>query len=320
MSQDSQNPIVKALDVVFGPLIEKTSQLSEPLAYGSAIIISLIVLLILGVVIPNNLIWLLAIIIISCLVAFVYLDHDKRKRPRNTRTINGTLIVHVFQKNNKSIEINGAEVKIDLPDPQIEYTNDDGCALYLSILPKYIGKTFDIIVKHKSYIPKVAHKQLLSFDRVIEIYLKPIANNIESELNWKIKVFNFKNYSQQMEQEHLGERFSGIILNSLLQFNIDAGKIAEEPVIIPMRSNEPMIDWSEYEKYLPFIAIIGFLSPIDKNNIKANIRVVSVTSIVKAQPILIKEVNSGTKPDDMRESAEEIAKIIKTEIIKFIST
>lgn len=199
MSQDNPNPLAQALRIVFGPLVEKTSQLSEPLAYGGAVVIALVVMLMFGAVIPGNFIWPFVTIVLACLVAFVYTDHDKRnqqlerlrlkseqerqkgEQDRMEAMGTGTISVHVYQMGDKSIEIIGAEVKIDLPDPQIEHTKDDGSAIFVSIPQKFMGKRYDIIAKHKDFKPKVENQQLLSPDQAIDIYMEPLGGGRPSE-------------------------------------------------------------------------------------------------------------------------------------------
>lgn len=73
-----ENPIVVALTKVFAPLVERTSQLPAPLAYGSAIIIGIFVITLLGAVLPQNLIWLIGFITLVCLTAFIITDHFER--------------------------------------------------------------------------------------------------------------------------------------------------------------------------------------------------------------------------------------------------
>lgn len=77
---EETNPIVAALREVLGPLVQQTAKLPAPLAYGSAIVLAILVTALLGVVIPNNLVWLLAVVILASLVAFVFTDWDARRR------------------------------------------------------------------------------------------------------------------------------------------------------------------------------------------------------------------------------------------------
>jgi pSer/pThr/pTyr-binding forkhead associated (FHA) protein len=77
--QKKENVIAIALRDVFGRLIETTSKLPAPLAYGSAVTISVLVFVLLGGVIQNDLLWLLGIVILACLIAFVITDWKARQ-------------------------------------------------------------------------------------------------------------------------------------------------------------------------------------------------------------------------------------------------
>ena len=73
------NPIIVALREFFGPLTKITVKLPAPLAYTLAAVLSLLVLILLGAVIPDNLVWLLGIILLAGLVAFVISDWSERR-------------------------------------------------------------------------------------------------------------------------------------------------------------------------------------------------------------------------------------------------
>lgn len=84
-NSDSGNPISVALHKVFGPLVELSSKLPAPLAYGAATVICISVIALLGAKLPENVTWLIGIIIIACLVAFVFVDWDTRRQGAKTR-------------------------------------------------------------------------------------------------------------------------------------------------------------------------------------------------------------------------------------------
>lgn len=74
-----RNPVNIALREVFGPLVKQSSKLPAPLAYGTAAVTAILIIVLLGAVIPHNLIWLVGIIILVCLLAFVFIDWDTRR-------------------------------------------------------------------------------------------------------------------------------------------------------------------------------------------------------------------------------------------------
>jgi len=85
-NQNTGNPIIIALREVYGPLIRQSSKLPEPLAYGTGTIIAILVIIVLGAVIPENLIWLIGAIVIICLVSFVFIDWDTRRQTVKDKT------------------------------------------------------------------------------------------------------------------------------------------------------------------------------------------------------------------------------------------
>jgi hypothetical protein len=73
------NPIVIALREFFGPLIKLTSKLPAPLAYGAAIVLAILGVALLGVTFSDRLVWLLGVVILACLVAFIFADWRTRQ-------------------------------------------------------------------------------------------------------------------------------------------------------------------------------------------------------------------------------------------------
>ena len=64
-NMSESNPIIVALRVFFAPLVKITSKLPAPLAYGSAVILALFVILLLGTAIPENMSWLIGAIVLA---------------------------------------------------------------------------------------------------------------------------------------------------------------------------------------------------------------------------------------------------------------
>jgi hypothetical protein len=302
-------------------------------------------MLVFGVVIPSNFIWPLVIIVLACLATFVYVDRDERHRrlaqeleilrlneqarekSEKVQMVNmdtGFVSIHVHKVGDKSSEIVNAEVKINLPDPRIGYTKIDGSAIFTSIPQKYMGKEYDIIVKHKDYKPSTREKQLLVADQAVDISMEPLHRNKSVKTEWKIRVFNFNNHGQKVEHARVGENFAGFILNSLIKLDLDAKRIAKRKTKIKFtfvvkRSPEPEIDWAEFIEYMPFIAILGFTSPVDDANFEATIRVVNVNSGWPTDIIYIEEIICAYQPESMKEAAYKIAEKVRDALLKLPS-
>ena len=61
---ENVNPLVTALRVVFGPLVKQSSKWPPLLAYGLPGIVAVMLIVLLRPVVPDNLIWLVAIVIL----------------------------------------------------------------------------------------------------------------------------------------------------------------------------------------------------------------------------------------------------------------
>lgn len=80
MTQDnSHNPIIVALRVVFGPLVNQSKNWPPVLAYGLPGIVAVLMIIILRPVVPDNLIWLLALAVIAPLVGYIVSDVAARR-------------------------------------------------------------------------------------------------------------------------------------------------------------------------------------------------------------------------------------------------
>lgn len=106
---------------------------------------------------------------------------------------------------------------------------------------------------------------------------------------WKLKVYFFQNFGELAEKEQIGEVLSGLILDELLkkQLNLQQGTlppsssafIFQGMSLIGYRGIVPDDVIEEYEKNAPFIAITGYIQPVENNKVIAHIRVSGVCSI-----------------------------------------
>jgi hypothetical protein len=182
------NPVIAALRLFFLPLINKTSKLPAPLAYGSAVILAILVIILLGVAIPENLILLVGAIILACLAAFTFLDWDLRRSETKEKTRlaaidqnrsagTATVYVIVHRKGDETAYIKDAEVRFSLPDPQIRHTDTNGAAIFASIPSKYIGQGFPINATRDGYKARSPEKWIIQNDVPVYISLEPLSDS-----------------------------------------------------------------------------------------------------------------------------------------------
>jgi hypothetical protein len=77
----SENPLIVALRTVFGPLVKESSKWPPVLAYGLPGIVSVLLIALLRPVVPDNLIWLLAVAILAPLSGYIFTDLIARRSP-----------------------------------------------------------------------------------------------------------------------------------------------------------------------------------------------------------------------------------------------
>jgi len=100
------DPFSDALGGLLKIVSKLSNKLPESLAYGLAVIIILVVLILLRPVVSENVLWVLFIVFISALVAFVYGDARLRLKPPQTTTFLAKL---EFPDNTQKININPTE-------------------------------------------------------------------------------------------------------------------------------------------------------------------------------------------------------------------
>lgn len=79
---DDGNPLVVALRAVFGPLVKQSSKWPPLLAYGLPGIVAVLLIVVLRPAVTNNLVWLLAVVILAPLLGYIITDvHARRSLP-----------------------------------------------------------------------------------------------------------------------------------------------------------------------------------------------------------------------------------------------
>jgi len=77
----NETPRTGALRVVFRPLVEQSSTWPPLLAYGIPGIVAVLLIVLLRSAVPDNLVWLLSVVILAPLVGYIVTAFDARHRP-----------------------------------------------------------------------------------------------------------------------------------------------------------------------------------------------------------------------------------------------
>jgi hypothetical protein len=180
----NDSPLVVAMREFFAPLANKTSELPAPLAYGLAIVLAVLVIVLMGAVIPNELIWLLGVIVFVCLVAFVFIDWDTRRSKLKKATKSNkrndtdkdtcTVYIIVHKIGDETAYISGAQVKISLPEPQMKLTQSNGSATFPTILSKYVGESFPVNASADGYERRDSIEWVIEDGGYLRIALTPL--------------------------------------------------------------------------------------------------------------------------------------------------
>jgi hypothetical protein len=133
---------------------------------------------------------------------------------------------------------------------------------------------------------------------------------------WKVNVFNFENYGEIAKLDHIGQRFSELILDALIRLQINANQIDKEPPILPIRGFVlENYDWEKFVNLMPFFAIVGYVVNPKDDIVSGSIRVARVTSGSRAITVMENELNFGYTPKEMREAAQSVAEKIREVIL-----
>lgn len=151
---------------------------------------------------------------------------------------------------------------------------------------------------------------LIAVILLLLIFFRP-SKDIYSNFSWQLRVYNFNNYGESAENEKIGERFSEMILQALLQNEINAIKGDREQIeIIPGRSGENAFLKREYQYLAPLIMITG--SVIDSGDkFTAYVRVTSINRSASLRLLMA----SGYKVEKKINKMESVADIATKQII-----
>jgi hypothetical protein len=128
----------------------------------------------------------------------------------------------------------------------------------------------------------------------------------------RFRVYHFDNCGEWVTKEKIGERFSDLILSSLLVKQLKVLYAEETPPprlsINPVRQYAAGINWP-YDEFVPFVAVTGFVEA-DRIGLRANIHVSFIGSKYFIEPIWSGECSVRDDPEAMRHQAKLVAEEI----------
>jgi hypothetical protein len=77
----NDNPRIVALRVVLGPLVKQSSKWPPLLPYGIPGIVAVLLIVLVRSAVPDNLVWLLSVVILAPLVGYIAIAFHARHRP-----------------------------------------------------------------------------------------------------------------------------------------------------------------------------------------------------------------------------------------------
>lgn len=150
-----------------------------------------------------------------------------------------------------------------------------------------LTKFIDFLASYPSWIKYTVLGLLLTVIILLVVF-KPAKNGLSA--HWKLRVYNFENLGETVSQKHVGERFSGRVLDQLLKKQLDAKKDNERKPptsIFQFRGGPPEDLLEAYKQLAPFISISGYIEEEEKGEMfTAYVRVTKVDANVEIEPLL----------------------------------
>jgi hypothetical protein len=176
---------------------------------------------------------------------------------------------------------------------------------------EHILKLVDFLASYPNWV-KYAVASLLVAILVLLIAFRPALGS-----GLKLRVYHFENWSERAADQHLGERFSGMILDDLLRRNVHAQEATGTPPttdIFQFRSGPPQDLITEFNAMAPFISVNGFVEDRRVSGAIAHIRITRVDAGPRIKTLLIEEIKFEDDPEAMRQAARAVSEKIDSVI------
>jgi len=152
-------------------------------------------------------------------------------------------------------------------------------------------------------------------------------NSLPENGIWKIKVFEFLDYGENAERNHVGQRFSAALLDRLTQRQLNVYQsTGPDPgdftlSIIPIRGAPYEVSWKAYADLAPAIIVSGCIED-DRDRAGSYLFTVRATVVGPAStlsPILQDSGRFNDSPDEIRQKAGYAAASVSSQTRWYLS-
>lgn len=131
---------------------------------------------------------------------------------------------------------------------------------------------------------------------------------------WKVQVYHFENFGTAVNEQHLGERFSGLILDHLLSLDLEARRAEVEPPYFlgfsGIRGLPPTSAGQEYRQLAPCILVAGYVEDAGSASFQAHVRATAIDRDLQIHNLMLVVHVVETDHDTMRSKAQSVANTI----------
>jgi hypothetical protein len=179
-------------------------------------------------------------------------------------------------------------------------------------------KLLEVIANYPGWV-KYTIVGLISVILLLLIAFRPKAPTVIAS-EWKVRVYNFDNWGTSVRERHVGERFSGLILDHLLKLDLQA-KTAPEPPPDPVgfvgyRGPAPTRIGDEFKDLAPFITVTGYVEDVEESAFRTHVRVSAIDSHLRIETLMVEvflvEGDEKSTTAEARNIAGAIHSVIRT--------
>ena len=179
-----------------------------------------------------------------------------------------------------------------------------------------LTKLIDFLASYPAWVKYVVIGLILAITLLLVFFRPPRPAGLT---HWKLRVYYFDNLGEKVKKNHVGERFSGRILDDLVRRQLDAKQGTEQRSftnIFLLRGGPPEDALEAYRKLAPFVEVSGYIDEEINGGFNANVRVNRVDVDLSFSPLLDKTYKLS--PDES--NWEATTQSIGEEVFGLIST
>jgi hypothetical protein len=186
-----------------------------------------------------------------------------------------------------------------------------------------IMKLLDFLASYPTWVKYTILVLLFGVAVLLITFKPPVKPKLGS--NWKIQVYHFENWGRTLDEDKIGQRFSGLILDELLRLDLTANAADEPPPaglirdIIATRMPTPAKVDEEYKEKAPFISVAGFVEEEGTNEFVVHVRVSAIDSDLRILTVLVDEIKLSKTRKEMDSVAKSLAERIYQKVMEFVA-